>query len=161
MFVSLSRLTTSISPFQGAFTLSNIIVGLWTCSVWFFSEVVWPPGPERIMWASNVTTTFLLEEGVKPFIVVVFCCWRWENSDKKDRFHRPRFHSFIHIEHLGYRPSGASSRELLGGAPDSCTAKKSSLKVRKNAGDKALGKSEFEQQQHLEQSFTHSSQAFI
>ena len=45
-------------------------------------------------------------------------------------------HSFIHIEHL-YR---ASSRELLRGASDSSTAKKSSLKLRKNADDKALGK---------------------
>ena len=42
-------------------------------------------------------------------------------------------HSFIHIEHL----YSASSRELLRGAPDYSTAKKSSLKVRKNAGDKA------------------------
>jgi len=45
-------------------------------------------------------------------------------------------HSFIHIEHL----YSASSRELLRGTPGSSTAKKSSLKVRKNAGDKALGK---------------------
>ena len=44
--------------------------------------------------------------------------------------------SFIRIEHL----YSASSRELLRGAPDSSTAKKSSLKVRENAGDKALGK---------------------
>ena len=35
--------------------------------------------------------------------------------------------SFIHIEHL----YSASSRELLRGAPDFSTAKKSSLKVRK------------------------------
>src|SRR6218665_554156 len=41
-------------------------------------------------------------------------------------------HSFIHTEHL----YSASSRELLRGAPDSSTAKKSSLKLRKNAGDK-------------------------
>ena len=45
-------------------------------------------------------------------------------------------YSFIHTEHL----YSASSRELLRGAPDSSTAKKSSLKLRKNAGDKALGK---------------------
>src|SRR6218665_2019168 len=36
-------------------------------------------------------------------------------------------HSFIHTEHL----YSASSRELLRGAPDSSTAKKSSLKLRK------------------------------
>jgi len=42
-------------------------------------------------------------------------------------------HSFIHIEHL----YSASSRKLLRGAPDSSTTKKSSLKVRRNAGDKA------------------------
>ena len=36
-------------------------------------------------------------------------------------------HSFIHTEHL----YTASSRELLRGAPDSSTAKKSSLKLRK------------------------------
>jgi len=36
-------------------------------------------------------------------------------------------YSFIHIEHL----YSASSRELLRGAPNSSTAKKSSLKVRK------------------------------
>ena len=35
--------------------------------------------------------------------------------------------SFIHTEHL----YSASSRELLRGAPDSSTAKKSSLKLRK------------------------------
>src|SRR6218665_1718414 len=45
-------------------------------------------------------------------------------------------YSFIHTEHL----YSASSRELLKGAPDSSTAKKSSLKLRKNEGDKALGK---------------------
>jgi len=44
------------------------------------------------------------------------------------------WHSFIHTEHL----HSASSRELLRGAPDSSTAKKSSLNLRKNAGDKAL-----------------------
>ena len=44
-------------------------------------------------------------------------------------------HSFIHTEHL----YSASSRELLRGAPDSSTAKKGNLKLRKNAGDKALG----------------------
>ena len=36
-------------------------------------------------------------------------------------------HSFIHTEHL----YSASSRELLRGAPDSSTAKKISLKLRK------------------------------
>jgi len=36
-------------------------------------------------------------------------------------------HSFIHIAHL----YSASSRELLRGAPDSSTAKKRSLKLRK------------------------------
>src|SRR6218665_3853333 len=36
-------------------------------------------------------------------------------------------HSFIHTDHL----YSASSRELLRGAPDSSTAKKSSLKLRK------------------------------
>ena len=42
--------------------------------------------------------------------------------------HRPTFiHSFIYTEHL----YSASSRELLRGAPDSSTAKKSSLKLRK------------------------------
>ena len=45
-------------------------------------------------------------------------------------------HSFIRIEHL----YSASSRELLRGVPDSSTAKKNSLKLRKNAGGKALGK---------------------
>jgi len=44
--------------------------------------------------------------------------------------------SFIHTEHL----YSASSRELPRGASDSSTAKKSSLKLRKNPGDKVLGK---------------------
>ena len=47
-------------------------------------------------------------------------------------------HSFIHSFILSIY--SASSRELLRGTPDSSTAKKSSLKLRKNAGDKALGK---------------------
>src|SRR6218665_3930244 len=41
-------------------------------------------------------------------------------------------HSFIHTKHL----YSASSRGLLRGAPDSSTAKKSSLKLRKNAGER-------------------------
>jgi len=48
-------------------------------------------------------------------------------------------HSFTHIEHL----YSASSRELLRGATDSSTAKKSSLKVRKKTQVTRLyGKSE-------------------
>jgi len=43
---------------------------------------------------------------------------------------------FVHIEHL-YSPS---SRKLFRGAPNSSKAKRSSLKVSKSAGDKALGK---------------------
>src|SRR6218665_1491548 len=51
--------------------------------------------------------------------------------------HDSFINSFINIEHL----HSASSRELLRGDPDSSTAKKSSLKLRrKNAGDKALEK---------------------
>jgi len=43
---------------------------------------------------------------------------------------------FIHIEHL----YSVSSRKLLRSAPNSSMTKMSSLKVRKNADDKALGK---------------------
>ena len=65
-------------------------------------------------------------------------CWLSDNERLSRRaVNKAKFiHSFIHIEHL----YSASSRELLRDAPDSSTAKKSSLKVRKNAGDKALGK---------------------
>ena len=51
-----------------------------------------------------------------------------KNYEKFCRIKKNIFiHSFIHIEHL----YSASSRELLRSAPDSSTAKKSSLKLRK------------------------------
>src|SRR6218665_282653 len=60
-------------------------------------------------------------------------------------FFRILIHSFIHIEHL----YSASSRELFRGAPDSSTAKKSSLKVRKKTQvTKLYGKSEVEKGAH-------------
>jgi len=42
--------------------------------------------------------------------------------------------SFIHFEHS----YSASSRKLLRSAPNTSTVKKSSLKVRKNAGERVL-----------------------
>ena len=56
--------------------------------------------------------------------------WKFYNR------HVSHIHSFIHIEHLYSAPS----RKLLRGAPNSSTAKKNSLKVRKEHRREGPGK---------------------